>query len=129
MRRKKLNLRMLLASIEIEEEGLSLEHESLMRKYMCGECDKDFENGLSLKFHMKSVHEARDTKLMKLKMKLFEIGGKISEQKLDLTNKICKLKENEFHGNETCQCIGWCAISHRKHSWKKSICQELVIQI
>ena len=80
-------LKVKLVNIEIEEEGLSLQHESLMRKYMCGECDKDFENGLSLKFHMKSVHEDRDTKLMKLKMKLFEIGGKISEQKLELTKK------------------------------------------
>ena len=49
----------------------------------------------------------------------------LSDQKLNLTLKICKLKENEFHENETCQCIGWCVISHRKHSWKKSICQEL----
>ena len=64
-----------LASIQIEEEGLSLEHESLKRNYNCGECYNDFEKRLGLKFHLKSVHEARYTKLMKLKMKLFEIGA------------------------------------------------------
>ena len=78
-----------------------------------------------MKLHRKSVHEARYTNLMKWKIKLFEIEAKILKQKVDLTHKICRLKEKEFHENETCQCIGWCAISHRKHSWKKSIWQQL----
>ena len=46
-------LKVKLASMEIEEEGLSLKHEYLA----CGECDDDFESSMSLKLH-KSVHEA-----------------------------------------------------------------------
>ena len=42
----------------------------------------------------------------------------ILEQKLDINNKMPKLKETEFLAQQTCKCGGWCAISHSKHSWK-----------
>ena len=65
-----------------------------------------------LRNHMKRDHGENDAATLHLR--LHELEKQILEQKLDLAIKISKLKETE----ETCICTGWCAINHRKNSWK-----------
>ena len=114
-------LKLKLTSIEMEKRRLSQEHEPRAGENLkCGECDIMFENPVSLKCHMESVHKGRDTKLMKTKLRLHEIERNILEQKLKLTKKIYKLKEYESNRRETCSCQGWCGINHTKHNWKTS---------
>ena len=66
---------------------------------------------------MRNEHEDSDN-ISPMKLRLYEMEKQILKQKLDITNKISELKETEFGEQQTCRCRGWCAISHKKHSWK-----------
>ena len=83
----------------------------------CERCDKYFGNGVDLRSHMSHEHKERED-LSPMNLRLHEIGKKILQQKLKITNKIAELKESEFQEQQTCRCRGWCGISHKKHSWK-----------
>ena len=111
---------------EIESESLRFKEKSLKDELSeqfgtivkCKECDEKFGSPASLKIHMKSVHGE------KVRMRLHKLEKQILEQRLDLTIKISQLKEKESSERQTCRCIGWCAISHQKLSWKKSPIKE-----
>ena len=114
-----------LESIAIEEEVLqdkpiSLEDELgslLSRDFKCGKCGEDFGSQGNLSTHMKRGHEVKNERLH-MKLRLYEIEMKISEQKLYIANKMSSLREIEFSESQTCKCQGWCGINHIKHSWK-----------
>ena len=104
---------------EIEKKG---ELESHFGKvFKCKECDKTFGRRGDLKTHKRNVHGEQNSQLLTM---LYKIETKLLEQKLDLTTKISKMKENESNKRQTCKCIGWCAINHIKHSWNKSFSKE-----
>ena len=73
---------------------------------------------------MKNDHGSNN-QISTIKFKLHELELQILEQKLDITQKISKLKEAE----QTCSCAGWCAINHQKHSWSKSSSKELSFKL
>ena len=73
-----------------------------------------------MKHHRRCFHGVESKKTV-LNLRFYEIAKQISDQKLDLSLKISKLKERE----ETCKCVGWCGINHLKHSFKKSSSKEL----
>ena len=87
------------------------------RKFECKECDAKFSSNEILRSHMRSDHGEKG-EIIKMSLMLHGIERQILEQKLDITNKLSKLKENEFLEKQTCKCRGWCAITHSKHSWK-----------
>ena len=126
------NLKVKLANMEIEkkeekEEGIFLAKElglELSPQFECRDCGKRFGNFSDLIRHKKKVHDVRN-KILQMKLKLFETEKMISEQKLLLSKKIFQLKETESIERLTCKCVGWCGISHLKHSWKKSHSKEL----
>ena len=70
-----------------------------------------------LKIHKEKKHGFQ-VQIITLQQRLMEIGKQISDQKLQITQKISKLKETEFIEKQTCRCIGWCGINHQKHNWK-----------
>ena len=76
MSNKTNTLKAKLASIEIEEESLSLELQ-IWKYFKCGECDVDLANPGILKFHMKLFMKPEKQKLMKIKMKVYKIGRNI----------------------------------------------------
>ena len=73
---------------------------------------------------MKNDHGSNN-QISTIKFKLHELELQILEQKLDITQKISKLKEAE----QTCSCAGWCAINHQKHSLSKSSSKELSFEL
>ena len=54
-----------------------------------------------------------------------ELERKICIQKLKLSSELFKLAEKEQEEKHYCKCKGFCNIFHKKHTWKKSIIQEL----
>ena len=98
--------------------------EHFARIFKCKECDENFATRGELKHHKRIIH-GEENSIPEMKLKLHKIEKQISDQKLDLTVKIFKLKEDELNEKETCKCVWWCAISHQKHSWKKSSSKEL----
>ena len=94
------------------------------RTFKCKECEKYFATHQLLRSHMKNDHGSNH-QISTIKFKLHELELQILEQKLDITQKISKLKEAE----QTCSCAGWCAINHQKHSWSKSSSKELSFKL
>ena len=82
----------------------------MRRMQKCEDCDKSFGNLGDMRQHRRCIHGVESKKGV-LKLRLYDIGKKISDQKLDLSLKMSELKEEE----ETCKCVGWCAINHIKH--------------
>ena len=102
-----------------EKEHVTLDEE-IRSISKCEECDAVFASLGDMKKHLRSIDGVK-RKRSALQVKLYEIEKKIADQKLDLSLKISNLKEKE----ETCKCVGWCAINHIKHSYKKSSSREL----
>ena len=94
------------------------------RIFECKECVKTFGSRGNLKTHKRNAH-GKENAMHVMQLRLHEMDKRLSDQKFNLTLKIYKLKEVEFIKKETCKCIGWCGISHQKHSWKKSPIKEL----
>jgi predicted RNase H-like nuclease (RuvC/YqgF family) len=109
-----------------KEEPKCLDDElglNFSRKFACKECENKFASLHLLRSHVKIDHGSND-QISIMKIRLHKLEMQILEQKLDVTIKVSQLKEAE----ETCNCAGWCAINHHKHSWKKSSSKELHIK-
>ena len=78
---------------------LTLDQE-MSRMYKCEECDEIFRNNGDMKHHRRCFHGVESKKTV-LNLRFYEIAKQISDQKLDLSLKISKLKERE----ETCKCV------------------------
>ena len=120
------DLQIKLNVLESKEKERSLDEElgySMGRNFKCKECDTKFASNETLRMHKRSVHGEK-CEVTQIRFLLQGLENQILEQKLDLTNKISMMKETESNGRLTCKCIGWCAISHTKHSWKKSLSEE-----
>jgi chromosome segregation ATPase len=91
--------------------------------FNCKQCVKTFGSRGNLETHKRNVH-GKENEMHLMQLRLHEMDKQLSDQKFNLTLKIYKLKEIEFIKKETCKCIGWCGISHQKHSWKKSPIKE-----
>ena len=112
--------------LESKGKERSLDEElgySMGRNFKCKECDTKIASNETLRMHKRSVHGEK-CEVIQIRFLLQGLENQILEQKLDLTNKISMMKETESNGRQTCKCIGWCAISHTKHSWKKSVSEE-----
>ena len=70
MSNKTNKLKAKLASIEIEEESLSLELQ-IWKYFKCGECDVDLANPGILKFHMKLFMKPEKQKLIYFVIHIF----------------------------------------------------------
>ena len=85
------------------------------KEFPCKECEMEFTSLFLLRRHLKNDHGSYD-RISEMRLKMHELQGHILAQKLDVSEKIYRLKEAEH----TCHCAGWCAINHLKHSWNKS---------
>ena len=90
------------------------------RGFICEECKYTFELKSELKLHMRNMHE-----LALWKSKLLEIETQNSRLKYKLSLDLFRIKEIEEEDKESCSCRGFCAISHSKHNWKRSLCDEI----
>jgi hypothetical protein len=116
-----------LDDLQIEETvslGEELGNDYVAKSFECKFCSKMFETRNKLKLHKRKMN----SKALAMKLRLYELGQQISDQKLDISLKISSLKEKEFIEKQTCQCRGWCAINHQKHGWK-IIKSEVLIKI
>ena len=112
---------------EAESEEIDELESHFARIFKCKECCKNFGSRGDLKTHKRNVH-GEENAIHAMQLRMHEIEKRLSDQKLNMTLQIYKLKELEFNEKETCKCIGWCGINHQKHSWKKSISKELYSQ-
>ena len=92
--------------------------------FKCEECEKSFDTRNDLKRHKKKTHENVDA-MKEWKMKVYEMEGKLSEQKFSLVTDIYNLKEKESKENQICKCRGVCNINHLKQNWKMSHSSEI----
>jgi chromosome segregation ATPase len=92
--------------------------------FKCEECTHTFEFKSKLKLHMRNIHE-----LVLWKSRLLEIETKNSMLKCKLSLDLFRMKELEMKDKESCSCRGFCAISHSKHNWTQSLCDEIFYQM
>ena len=59
-------------------------------------------------------------------MNLKEVENKISDQKVKFIKGISNLKAKEDGEKQTCQCQGFCHISHQKHNWRTSSFEDIL---
>ena len=121
---KELEIKMVVLELGILESRKSLAEEIKdveKNCFMCEECANTFESKSDLKFHMRNMHE-----LVLLKLRLLEIETHNSKLKHKLYSDLFRIKELEMKGRDSCSCRGFCAITHSKHNWTKSLCDELL---
>jgi hypothetical protein len=126
-----------IEKLKIENEKKSLQNStsSLSEEldnvniFGCKKCDITFSNLKELKQHTKETHAKTLHKKNYLMRKLSDLEQNVSQQKIDITSSVFKLKNKEMKKRDTCSCRGYCIITHTKHNFVKSRSEELLLKI
>ena len=98
--------------------------ENFAQTFKCDFCDNKYESRSELRIHVRRVHL-----MATWKSKLLAIDRMNSEMKHKLYSDLFRIKELKLKGRESCSCRGFCSISHTKHNWNKSICDEILCKM
>ena len=93
--------------------------------FTCDQCNLNFRCEDELKDHKTRTHEAKLSKKLFVLSKLSFLENKVSEQKLQLTSSLYKLKEHEKKKRQFCTCKSFCRIFHNKHNYYHSASDEI----
>ena len=98
--------------------------EELTENFECNICGKTFEARSELKVHVRKTHQ-----IATWKSKLMEMETENSQLKYRLSLDLFRMKEHELKARKSCSCRGFCPITHSKHNWTKSHCDEIFINM
>ena len=99
-----------------------------MEHFECKKCSEPFQSKINLKKHSRLKH---GLELMKDKIKTLAIERErnLSDLKINILAKICKVKEQEILRKHSCYCKSYCRIHHGKHNFNKSKADEFEMSL
>ena len=106
----------------LQEELYHLE--KLGKSFECNICGLAFETKSELEVHVRKTRQ-----IATWKSKLMETETENSQLKYRLSLDLFRMKELELKARESCSCWGFCHITHSKHNWTKSHCDEIFSQM